>query len=392
LSVTKTSVGPGRAHPRPCAASWLHSRFARVLWGACLLSGQALAQGPAATAPNGQAAVSTSTAPTGTAPTGTAPTSRADGASAEPTAEEKAAQEQAAREEAGQRFQRGLGFYEDGDHALALIEFDRAYQLVPDYRVLYNIGQVSIQLARFARARMALEQYMAEGGTAIPAERAVEVNRDLRMLQDRTAHLELTSSEAGAEVLINDRSYGETPLSAPLLLDAGEHQIVLRKKGFQTGTRRVVLAGAERLPLTIQLQPLEEQVVIVQKPDADPVTKPPPVESSERRGPDPAVFTWIATGVLAAAATTTGILGLDAKSRHDAEMGRPSPDEDVLAAAKSEAEAFFLACDILMVGTAAAFGTSLYLTLHQPKSSTKSAAGSVEVALLPHAVRLRMAF
>jgi len=366
--------------------SFRSSRFGRVLWGACLLSGQVFAQGTGTAEASGQPVGQ------GAASTSAASANAADGAATEPTAEEKAAQEQAAREEAGQRFQRGIGFYGDGDYALALIEFDRAYQLVPDYRVLYNIGQVSIQLARFARARLALEQYLSEGGTAISAERAVEVNRDLRMLQDRTAQLELTSTEAGAEVLINDRSYGETPLAGPLLLDAGEHQIVLRKKGFQTATRRVVLAGAERLPLAIQLQPVEEQVVIVQKPADDPVTKPPPVDSTERRGLDPAVFTWIATGVLAAAATTTGILGLDAKSRYDTEFGGPDPDEDVLAGAKADAEAFFLACDILMVSTAAAFGTSMYLTLHQPKGSAKSAAGSVQVALLPHAVRLRVAF
>jgi hypothetical protein len=334
--------------------------------GLCLLPGMAWAQAP-----------------------GPAAASSAEG-EAEVSLEERAAQEQAAREEAAQRFQRGLGFYGDGDYALALIEFDRAYLLVPDYRVLYNIGQVSIQLARFARARLALEQYLAEGGTTIPEERKVEVDRDLRMLADRTAHLELTSTTSGAEVLIDDRSYGETPLAAALLLDAGEHQIVLKKKGFQTTTRRIVLAGAERLPLTVELLPLEQEpVVVVQKPET---VAPPSVESTERRGPDPAVFTWIATGVLAAAATTTGILGLDAKGRHDAINGQPNPDEAALAAAKSEAESFFLACDILMVGTAVAFGTSLYLTLHKPKGATTSAAGSIEVALLPHAFRLRGTF
>lgn len=324
---------------------------------------------------------------------GSASPATTDGAAATPSPEEKAASEQAAREEAAQRFQRGLGFYGDGDYALALIEFDRAYQLVPDYRVLYNIGQVSIQLARFARARMALEQYLAEGGTAIPEDRAIDVNRDLRMLVDRTAHLEVTSSQAGAEVSIDDRSVGETPLAGALLLDAGEHQIVLKKKGFQTVTRRVVLAGAERLPLTIELLPAEqEQVVVVQKPD--PVKEPPPVDKVERRGPDPAVFAWIATGVLAAAATTTGILGLEAKGRHDEATSHPidPDDEDEILAMASEAQALFLACDILMVGTAAAFGTSLYLTLHKPKATAKSASGSIEVALLPHAVRLRATF
>src|SRR5688500_5007200 len=55
--------------------------------------------------------------------------------------------------EARQRYDRGIRLYAEGEFALAVIEFERAYTLVPDYRVLYNIGQVRIQLAQYARAR-----------------------------------------------------------------------------------------------------------------------------------------------------------------------------------------------------------------------------------------------
>jgi len=323
------------------------------------------------------------------------------GPAAPPSPEEKGAPEQnaakdeAAREEAGTRFQRGLAFYGDGDFALALIEFDRAYQLVPDYRVLYNIGQVSIQLSRFARARLALEQYLAEGGAAIPPERTADVERDLRMLADRTAYIELTSATAGAEVLVDDRSQGVTPLSAPLLLDAGEHQVVLRKEGFQTATRRVVLAGSERLPLAVELAAVQqEQVIVVQKPEPVP-SQPPVADKVERRGPDPAVFAWIGTGVLATATVTMGILGLDAKGRYDQAM-QELDNQAAIDAAASDARAFFLAFDILAVSTAAACGTSLYLTLHKPKTHETSAAarprGTVELGLLPHAVQVRGSF
>ena len=317
--------------------------------------------------------------------------------------------DQAAREEAGQRFQRGLAFYGDGEYALALIEFDRAYLLVPDYRVLYNIGQVSIQLSRFARARLALEQYLAEGGAAIPPDRAEQVKRDLGMLKDRTAYLELTSSPEGAEIIVDDRSLGETPLAAPLLLDAGEHQVVLKKKGFQTATRRIVLAGAERLPLVVELVAEQEQVVIVQKPqpEPEPTKVPPPEDTRGRRMPQAAVYAWIGTGALATAAVTTGILGLDAKGRYDQEMSQPNPDEEVVDASAADAQAFFLAFDILALGTALGLGASLYLTLHEPKtkaagaargtapsqiSSHASSGATVGITLLPSSVRLHGTF
>jgi tetratricopeptide (TPR) repeat protein len=357
-----------------------HLRARSVSLGLCLLLGVGGARAQAVLAP-------TQPVP--------APAAPEQGSSTSVSPEQDGAKDQAAREEAATRFQRGLAFYGDGDFALALIEFDRAYQLVPDYRVLYNIGQVSIQLSRFARARLALEQYLAEGGAAIPPERMAEVERDLRMLGDRTAYIELTVSTLGAEVLVDDRSQGETPLGAPLLLDAGEHQVVVRKEGFQTATRRVVLAGSERLPLAIELVPLEkEPVIVLQKPEPVP-SQAPAADKVERRGPDPAVFAWIGTGVLAAAAATTGILGLDAKGRYDQAMLDPDNQEAIDAAA-SDAKAFFLAFDILAVSTAAACGTSLYLTLHKPKAKETSATahprGTVELGLLPHAVHLRGSF
>ena len=64
--------------------------------------------------------------------------------------------------EAKSRFDRGLELYNEGEYPLALIEFTRAYELVPNYRVLYNIGQVGIQLGQYANARRALEEALQD--------------------------------------------------------------------------------------------------------------------------------------------------------------------------------------------------------------------------------------
>src|SRR6188768_803127 len=64
---------------------------------------------------------------------------------------------------AGGRYTRGLALYGDGEFLLALVEFERAYQLSNNYKVLYNIGQVRIQLGRYAKAKEALEEYLKIG-------------------------------------------------------------------------------------------------------------------------------------------------------------------------------------------------------------------------------------
>src|SRR4051812_29519826 len=71
---------------------------------------------------------------------------------------------QEAVREAGERYGRGLSLYSEGDYALAVIEFERAYALVSDYRVLYNVGQVRIQLGNYALARVARETKLRDGG------------------------------------------------------------------------------------------------------------------------------------------------------------------------------------------------------------------------------------
>src|SRR5688500_11544745 len=73
--------------------------------------------------------------------------------------------------EAQEHFQRARTLYDEGDFNLALIEFKRAYDISPNYRVLYNIGQVNIQLFNYAAARKALGQYLEDGGQEISSGR-----------------------------------------------------------------------------------------------------------------------------------------------------------------------------------------------------------------------------
>src|ERR1700734_914502 len=92
-----------------------------------------------------------------------------------------------AGEEASTRFKRGLQLFDEGDYALAVVEFERAYQLAPNYRALYNIGLVNVQLARYADATRTFEQYLHDGGAEIAPSRKAEVAKALAELKLRTA-------------------------------------------------------------------------------------------------------------------------------------------------------------------------------------------------------------
>jgi serine/threonine protein kinase len=64
----------------------------------------------------------------------------------------------------------------------------------------------------------------------------------------------LTTQE-GAEVYIDGRLLGVTPLQRPIEVDAGKHVISIKKPGFNTWTSQVSVQSKETLPLRITLSP-----------------------------------------------------------------------------------------------------------------------------------------
>lgn len=92
------------------------------------------------------------------------------------------AQSDTERSRARAHFDQGVAFAKTNAYEAALAEFERAYELVPHYGVLYNIAQAQLALGRTAQARASFERYLSEGGSAITAVRRAEVEAQLARL------------------------------------------------------------------------------------------------------------------------------------------------------------------------------------------------------------------
>lgn len=286
----------------------------------------------------------------------TAPSNAPGAAPAAPAPSEEATAE------ARRRFDRGIELYADGDFALALIEFNRAYQLVSNYRVLYNIGQVNLQLARYADARRALEAYLKQGGGEVPEDRTTSVQRDLAMLEQRTAFLTVTTNVPGSEILIDDLTVGTTPLSEPLLVDAGVHRISARKPGYMPRGQQITLAGADEstLALTLDLIPEGGKTIVVRE--------------TEKQMDERTVWLiagWSTTGVLAASAVVTGFMG-KGKSSDLKDLRQTETTREDLDDARSSAKTLLLVSDILTASAVVVGGISLWATLTPPDKEPES--------------------
>lgn len=275
------------------------------------------------------------------------------------------------KDQARQHYARGITAYEEGDFALALVEFQRAQAIAPDYRVLFNIGQVNLQLRRYAQGRAALRSYLAEGGKRVPADRQEAVKRDIDATEGKVARVSIrVEVQDPAQVTVDDVVVGNSPLFE-LEIDAGEHRIGARAPKHQAFTTVVTLVGGELKDVSLKLEPLLL--------DAPP--PPPP------RAPRPWLTgTWIGAGVLASGAVVTGILALSQQRKLENLKKDESSTVQEREDAASGTKTFAATADVLGLTAAVAAGVALYFTLRPGTTSAPV------VALSPTQVSLRASF
>jgi hypothetical protein len=286
--------------------------------------------------------------------------------------------------EAARRYDMGLKLYAEGEFRQAVIEFERSYQITKDYRVLYNIGQVRIQLGNYARATGALKDYLSQGGDKIAEDRRKAVEADLDMLASRTGHLRIVANQTGADILVDDIIVGQSPLPEAVLLDAGEHKITAKKTGFDARTQQITLAGKDSMLIEIKLEKLPEggQKVVVIKEESDPTWM---------------IAAWTATGVLAVGAGITGTLGYMAKNELEAMREEEGSTNDERESQAERAQTLFLATDIMGGAALVTGGIALYLTLSRSDSKdappkAKAAMPTTRLVLGPNRIGLRGEF
>ncbi|MEO6603183.1 MAG: PEGA domain-containing protein [Polyangiaceae bacterium] len=288
--------------------------------------------------------------------------------------------------EAGEHYARGLALYGDGEFLLALVEFERAYQLSQNYKVLYNIGQVRIQLGRYAKAREALNEYLQQGGGSLGQERKQAVDKDLAMLVERTAALRIIANEPGAAILLDGKNMGTSPLNLPLVVDAGEHSLVLSKAGFYDQSRSVTLAGRDEIDVNVDLMPVAQAAgpkVIVEHNAAI-----KPSHTATWVG-------WATTGALAVTAGVSGYFGISKANDLQSMRTEYGVTTAQLNNAKSSARTLLIISDVTAGLAAVAGGVSLYFTLAKERPVEQRPASSpstVALGIGPGSVSLRAAF
>ena len=281
-------------------------------------------------------------------------------------------------QEARARYERGMQLYNEGASEGALVEFERAYQLAPSYRLLYNIALIRLQLNDYAQALKAFQEYLAEGGTEIASVRRSEVERHVANLKTKIGRLQLVSGAHGADVLVDDVVVGRIPLAEVLVLNPGRRRIGIARGGLSSATV-VSIAGQDFLKVELSLD----------SPTPQPTAQVRLAASPNRT---PMYVSWSVTAALAAATTVVGILAVGAMSDLDDARTRVPTTRAQLDEANSKMMQLALATDILAGATAIAGATALYFALNKPSTEASSSQGGVRIGFGPTAVRLEHRF
>lgn len=209
--------------------------------------------------------------------------------------------------------------YGERRYADALVEYDAAYEKSRNFKILYNRGNCLVMLKREPEAIETFERYLEEGGDRVPEDRRAKVRADIDDLKLRLGSISLQGAPSGAEVVLDGRVVGRTPLAEPLSAGAGTHELTVRWSAAVPGwaAEVKVVAGA-RVVAKVHLAPPPGTPTPLDPSNAAPPV-PPPDDGGPpvRRAPRPP------GGLYAPALTIAGQVGGSSAS-NDAGIGTPT--------------------------------------------------------------------
>jgi hypothetical protein len=148
------------------------------------------------------------------------------------------------------------------DYKGALVEFQRAYELSHNPRVLYNVGVTEKLLTHYARAVDAWDKEIHEGASQISASEVQELKNAIAIVQQFVTTVQVTANEDDATLLVDDYTAGKTPFAAPVRIDVGKHVLKLTKPGFVDGVQNVDVASGTTTPITFKLDPTSKTALV----------------------------------------------------------------------------------------------------------------------------------
>ena len=215
----------------------------------------------------------------------------------------------------------GTAAYGRGDYATALDKFGAAYRIFPSPKLWFNIGQANRDLGRPVEAVAAFDRFLRDA-TDAPAETVTEARRSAAELKKKLGHIEVNCATDGAEITVDGKQIGSTPLGEMVWTTPGRHQVAVQHAGFSPAIEDVVVTAGAATAVNFQLHPIDLQApnpgtggtlvggnAAPAMSDRKPIYKRP--------------WFWVGTGVVIGAGVAAAVLLSSSKSNSSPMTGVP---------------------------------------------------------------------
>lgn len=143
--------------------------------------------------------------------------------------------------------------------AAAKAEYEHAYEVSNNPRVLFNVAVCEKNLGHYIKASAAFRKELADAAHKVPPREVTEIRAVLATLEPLISTLVVTSNEPGATLTIDkEQQTGTTPFSAPLSIDVGVHTLTLTKAGFKDAViENLSVVSGTPAQANFSIQPIE---------------------------------------------------------------------------------------------------------------------------------------
>jgi hypothetical protein len=198
----------------------------------------------------------------------------------------------------------GTAAYGRGDYATALDKFTAAYEIFPSPKLWFNIGQANRDLGRPVEAMAAFDRFLRNAGDA-PPETLAEARRSAAELKTKLGQIQVTCATDGAEVTVDGKQVGSTPLGEMVWTTPGRHQVAVQHAGFSPVIEDVVVVAGSPSSVNIELRPIDLRA---QSPGGHGAMVGGGAAASENKPIYRHTWFWVATGVAIGAGIAAGVL------------------------------------------------------------------------------------
>jgi hypothetical protein len=219
----------------------------------------------------------------------------------------------------------GTRLFDQGEFAPALEKFTAAYSTYASPKLLYNIAQTYRALGRFAEAMNTFGRFLVQAPDAL-AEMTSEVHSSMTELQSRLGRIHIECAKPRAEISIDGKLVGLSPLMDLVWTEPGHHQVTAKHPDAIPVVQDVEVAVGSVRNVVLELQSLDAVSAAAAR-ESEPKVKAPPPQPVLAEAANPPVtkqgwwlgrsWTWVAASSTVALGVAAAIVSASTQSRFD---------------------------------------------------------------------------